>query len=87
MSKSGQYRSLIYQLQNVVGKTDGAKEQVDKIKPELDKNILFNDDTIEDSFTGEVKSDLNDARNHLYNAIRSCYNSMYICELEEKNSD
>jgi hypothetical protein len=76
MDNKDKYRTLIYRLQSVVGSTNSAKDQVDKIKPELDKRILINDNTIEDSFTEDVKADLEDARNHLYDAIRNCYNSM-----------
>ena len=75
-SKKGKYRGLINRLQGVAGNIDGSIDAANDIKDIQDKGILINDKTVNENELSSVEKDLNDAKNSLYRAIRSCYNSM-----------
>lgn len=74
--KKAKYRSLISRLQGIANSIDSSIESVNNIQPELNKGILINDAAIEEDVFFSTDDKLNDAKNYLYNAIRSCYNSM-----------
>ena len=82
-SKKGKYRVLINRLQGVAGNVDGAVDATNDIKDIQDKGILINDKTVNDNELSSVTIELNDAKNSLYRAIRSCYTSMSKDEDED----
>lgn len=84
-NKKAKYRSLISRLQGVAGNIDSASETIDNIQPELNEGILINDNPIETEVFPEAKTALEDAKNSLYRAIRSCYTSMSRCKDEEES--
>ena len=75
--KKAKYRNLIYRLESAANNIGGSVETVNKIPPELDKGILINGEGIEQQIFVSTNKYLKDAQGYLYNAINSCYNSMY----------
>jgi len=83
-NKKAKYRSLINRLQSIASSIDGAYDPIDNIQPALDTGILFNDKSIEESVFPAAKTELETAKDTLYRAIRSCYNSMSKAAKEEE---
>ncbi len=82
-NKKNQYRRLINSLNSIGSSIDGASSSVDSAQEELGNGILINGFPIETDVFSGVKSELEEAKNSLYRASRSCYSSMSRIKDEE----
>ena len=82
-NKKNQYRRLISSLNSIGNSIDEASSSVDSVQDELGSGILINGLQIETDVFSEAKSELEEAKNSLYRASRSCYSSMSRIKDEE----
>ena len=83
-NKKGSYRRLINNLYGIVRNIDNASSSVNEIQLKLSEGIKVNEEEIETDSFSKTKTNIEEAEEALYRAIRSCNSSMRSINDEEQ---